>query len=293
MYSAHNLSILNSATRIVREDDDMLASTRFYDRYQQMFIGASVVQGILDLDRRYSVDPESAIREFRRKRRTWESCGGYLERITTEDIHHWISSDSYIVTEAADPDTTTAGAFSPVAQCIYKLPADEWVIPQLADPPDEIFDHELYKTIQNDGPRASALIDYLGVLPKWSDRKLAGSARFAGMLELIRQNANRASDSRIRHVIGLTFAIEGVIVPDSAGAKPRKSIRLMERFGQEEIVNQASTRAITTSTRCPPQALGRWKSAPAVLVPVNGVPYSLQVYWYCYVRTVSDVLERL
>lgn len=285
---------LAPGTRVVGAGASPRDAEKIFRRYQRMFIGAQVVQAILELNETHARDPaDSVLGRFRRRRREWESQGGFLETVTAEDIATWISSDSYIVTEASDPDALRHGTFVPVAQCMYRLPAheDDWVIPLLAEPPDEIYYPALYRTILRDGPRASALVDYLGVLPGWVHRGCAGAARYAGMLEVIRRNAACADAHRIRHVVGLTFVIRGVVVPGTTGTEPDAVLRLDRDFGQDEVVNRASERAITTSRRCPSQVLGQWRGAPAVPVTVGGRTYLLRVHWYCHVRAVSDVLD--
>lgn len=258
-----------------------------------MFIGARVVQAILQLNESHRLDPEPAIDEFRQKRQDWEAQGGYLESVTVEDIATWVLSDSHIVVEASDPDALKNGSFVPVTQCVYQLPRNEWIIPQLAEPPDEIYNPELYDTIVRSGPQANALIDYLGVLPEWTNRGCAGAARYAGMLEVMRRNAALADADRIRHVVGLTFAIQGVVIPDLSETESDAALRLDRDFGQGEIVNCASMQAITTSRRCPSKVLGRWKDASMVPVTIDDRLYLLQVYWYCHVRGVSDVLKNV
>ena len=274
---------LTSSTRIVRHDENDRAASGLYHRYRRLFIGDSVATGILEFERDRRTESGRAEARFRARREQWEKRGGYVETVTLRDFSSWIASPSCIVAEATDPEIAAAGDFLPLAQAVLRLPDDDWVVPNLAEPLDEIHDRELADAIRRDGPRASALIDYLGVVPEWADNKLAGSARHAGLREVVRLNGMRPARHQVRWALGVAFAIQALSVPG------RPAIRLSD-LGHSEIVNRASMRAIGSSTRCPARIVGKWRSAPPVSVGVDGRSHLLDVHWYCYARDVRDVL---
>lgn len=277
---------LSIPTRILCYDSHERAAD-IYRRYRELYIGEKVVRAMLELKN----DPSSATR-FADRRRVWEDSGGYIESIAQSDISAWLSSGSFVVAEAARPDTES-GRFVPVAQCVYRLPEGNWVIPVLAEPVDEIYDPILYESILADGPGATALIDYLGVLPAWSASRLAGAARYAGMQQIMRMNLLRAPGHRIKYAIGLSFAIRGLKRSPSHGDRAGStSLTLEDDLGQGMILNSASRRAISTSARCPATLIGKWNSAPPVPVHVDGATYFLDVDWYCYVRRVPGAASR-
>lgn len=286
--STHSPSIteLGISTRILGYDDHECAAD-LYRRYRELYIGEEVVRAMLEL----TGDPTSASR-FEDRCLAWEEGGGYIESLTESEISTWISSGSFVVAEAACPDSGS-GRFVPVAQCVYHLPEDNWVIPVLTEPADEIYDPILYESILDDGPGASALIDYLGVLPAWSDNRLAGVARYAGMRQIVRMNPRRAPSHRIKYAVGLSFAIRGLKLPAAHGDHPGDTALTLEPGrGQRVILNSASRRAISTSAQCPATLVGKWNSAPLVPVPVAGSTYFLDVDWYCYARRVPDAPSR-
>ena len=229
------------ATRILHDDRDGRPRGRHVLPVRIHVHHGGDRAGILELRRHYHSDPGAATAAFSRKRRAWETRGGFLEMVTEKDISSWIDSDSYIVAEASQPDVAEGGDFVPVAHCVIVLPQRDWVVPRLTDQGDEIFDPVLNDALLSAGPQATALVDFLGVLPEWSGRKVAGAARYAGMREVIKQNAALPAESQVRYVVGLTFAVQALeaLDPDES-AMLGGLIRLVD-LGQEEIVNQAST----------------------------------------------------
>lgn len=276
------------ATRILRRDEDGSHARALFQRYRRLFIGQNVVRAILGLQAGQH-DAAAAERAFSCLRDAWETQGGFLETISPENIGTWISSDAFIVAEAADPERAATGTFTPVADCILRLPDRGWAVPKLTQPRDEVFDPDLYQAIVEDGPAAAAMIDFLGVLPAWSDKKLAGAARHAGMLELIRLNSRRSAAQQIRHVVGMTFVVRGLEILDPEERQRLGPVIRLADLGQAEVVNRASLRAIASSKRCPARPVGRWSSAPPVPIVVAGRPYGLQVHWLCHVRSVADI----
>lgn len=280
-----------AATRILHRDPGGACARALHARYRRHYIGADMVRAILALRRASRDDPGEA-ELFGLRRRHFEQAGGFLETISADQVAAWVSSDAYIVAEAADPDQAGRGRFVAVAECVVRLGRDGWVVPQLVPGTDDVTDPELHAAIVADGPGASALIDFLGVLPEWADRKLAGAARYAGMRELIRLNDRLPPERRVYHVVGMGFAVHGVEIHDHAERQELGSVVRLAELGQAEIVNRASIRAITTSKRCPARTVGVWRSAPPVRVSVDGRRYGLQVDWLCHVRSVPDIERR-
>jgi hypothetical protein len=274
-------------TRLLDQGGDLIHASGLLRRHRQLYIGQEMVAAILALAES-SREDASAI--FADKRERWERQGGFIESLSLEDIHGWIESDRHIVAEASSPQSNR---FHPVAQAVFTLPAAGWVVPQLTDARDEVLDPAIHRRILQDGPRATALVDFLGVLPEWSHSRLAGSARHAGILELIRRNRSLPPKAQIRQVLGMAFAVQKLeIVNPEPKQRFGRFIELSE-IGQDEIVNRASLDAIGKSVRSPAHLLGMWRSAPPVTVVLDACTFRLHVHWYCFVRLLEEVSANL
>ena len=281
--SSSTAAVRASATRIVPQDAGDAQARAWYGRYRRLFIGDAIVSATMDLCAHRDDPCKHAA--FARLREGWSRHGGYIETVSLDHVRSWPGSGEHIIAEAAPfrPD----GRFEVAADCVYHLPSDDWVMRELSKEPIEIYDRTLYDTIIEDGPQATALIDFLGVLPEWPQRELAGDARWAGMRELRRRNVALPPELRIRHVVGMTFAVQGVEPLDPAERASFGPLVHLADLGQEEIVNRASMRAISLSRRCPARPLGCWTHMPPVPVSVDGRPYRLHVHWYVRVRNVD------
>lgn len=275
------------ATRILSHDETGHHGAALFQRYRRLFIGDSIVRGILALKRREH-DPVARA-QFARHRQAWKDCGGFIETITLENVVSWVRSNEYILAEAADLDSNEGWPFTPVAECVFRLSTDRWLVPRLVEPLDEIYDSKRYERIVEDGPQASAVIDFLGVLPELAGKGLAGSARYAGMLEIIAQNEKRPPEQRIRHILGMTFAVQGLEILNPEELATHGRFIWLSDLGQDEIINRASVEAISKSKRCPAYSIGRWAGALPVPVTDDGRSYRLHVHWYCNVRDTQDL----
>lgn len=257
-------------------------SDSFYERYQSRFIGDKVVAAFLHL--KEHLHNCSARQDFVTQSERWVRRGGYLETLSVRDISCWINSNDYIVTEAAVKEVDNV--FTPVADCVIKLPTSDWVVPHL-ETEIEVYDHEVYQSVLDCGYEANAIIDYLSVQSNISGRSFAGEVRFAGLKEIGRLNEFRDEERKIRNVLGLTFAIQGLEI---RGVEQEHGTKIMlSEIGLPEIVNNASMTAISSSKRCPATLLGKWRAPEAIPIVVGGVSYLLHVQWYCFVRKMSLV----
>jgi hypothetical protein len=275
--------------RILDQDEGARNSTEFLRRYRRLYISDQVAEAILNLARDWQVDKCSAAAEFARKRQRWESQGGFLDMLSVEEISGWIRSSSYIVAEAAPLATTESDLFIPVAQRVYRLPEDDWIIPLLLEPEDTILDPDLHREVLSAGPRSTGIADYGGVVPEWAASKLAGAARYAGALEVIRRNIDRSRNSQVRFMASFIFAIQGLEV---FGAEEREQFGAVIRlasFNQDEIVNHVSLATNMGSKRVPMRLVGIWRTAPPVPVLVHGKSYALKVHWHYMVLRLEDV----
>ncbi len=271
--------------------DDRLAAEAFHRRYRRRYIGDEVVAGILELADA-SNDEQHAAAAFDAKREDWELHGGFLETLSVEDVERWLHSDSYVLVEVAAPGSDGSGCFEAVAQRLLRIPTTDWVVPLLDGPDDEVLDQPRYDAILSAGPLASALTDYLGVLPEWAGCGAAAEARYAGMLELIRRNAARPTDAKLRNLVGLIFAIQGVdVLGGRDGQAIERSIRLSD-FGQREIANRASLRTNRASRRTAAHLIGRRSAGPGIPVAIGPARYALRVDWYYIVQQLDDVRIR-
>jgi hypothetical protein len=282
--------LYGSSTRIVRRDAGEAQVAAWYGRYQRLFIGDAIVRAVMELaGHRHSPLAHLPLVHvaFDRLREAWSRQGGYIETVSFDEVRSWLTSGRNIVAEAAP--FRADGAFQAVGDCVYRLPTAGWVIHWLPQPPAEIHDRALYDTILEDGPQATALIDFLGVLPEWAHRQLAGDARLAGMREVRRRNLALPPERRIRHVAGMTFAVHGVEPLDPIERERYGPIIRLADLGQDPIVNRASMRAISLSRRCPARPLGSWTQTPPVPIAVDGRAYRLHVHWTVRVRSVEQV----
>lgn len=275
--------------RFLNQDEDARIATEFLCRYQRLYIADQVAQAILDLATGSQEDKASTIAEFVRKRQVWESGGGFLDTLSVDDISRWINSSSYIVVEAAPPATADSVLFTPVAQRVYHLPKNDWIVPLLREPEDTIIDPRLYQEMLSAGPGSTGIADYGGVLPEWGASKAAGAVRHAGALEVVRQNAARPPDSQVRFIAGFIFAIQGLkILDDEERERLGPNIRLAD-FGQSEIINHISLATNTGSRRSPMRLIGMWRTAPPVPVLVHGRSYALHVDWHYMIMKIEDI----
>ena len=210
--------------------------------------------------------------------------------MSVDDVSVWLGSNSDVLVEVAASDSHERGPFHAVAQSLVRIPTAEWVVPLLDGHGDEVSDPSLYQAILDSGPSASALMDYLGVLPEWAGCGLAGGARYEAMHELIRRNQTRTQDAQLSYLSGLTFAVQGVDVlggPD--GRTVERSIRLAD-FGRREIVNRVSLRLNASSRRSPGHLIGKQKSGPGFAVTIGADRYALRADWYYFVQRVDEVI---
>lgn len=275
--------------RILNQDEGVRNSTEFLRRYQRLYISDQVTGAILDLARGWQVDKCSATAAFARKRQRWESQGGFLDMLSVEDISGWIQSSSCIIAEVAPPATAESDLFMPVAQRVYRLPEDDWIVPLLLEPEDTILDHELYRKVLSAGPRATGIADYGGVVPEWAASKLTGAARHAGALEVIRRNTDRPPNSQVRFIASFIFAIQGLEVFDAEERERFGAVIRLASFNQDEIVNHASLATNMGSKRTPMRLMGMWRTAPPVPVLAHGKSYALKVHWHYMIMRLEDV----
>jgi hypothetical protein len=276
-------------TRIVDVAGDGSSAKQFYERYRQLYIGDEIVTALIELSDRWVDEDHSAIAAFNMKRESWELHGGFIETVSADDMLSWLESGSYILVEVAAPGSDESRAFDAVAQRLLRIPTTEWVVPLLDGPDDEVSNQPLYDAIVSAGPSASALTDYLGVLPAWAGYGVAAQGRHAGMAELIRRNKARRQDAQVRYLIGLIFAVQGVdLLGGRDGETVERSIRLSD-FGEREISNLASLRTNRGSRRSPAHLIGKRKSRPGVRVTIGTVSYALRVDWYYIVQRLDEV----
>jgi hypothetical protein len=277
---------LAAPTRLLEKDEDLAHASPLVRRLERLYIGREMVAAMLQLAEQSQEDPHTAATAFASKRRRWERDGGFIEAVSVEEATEWIQSDSYVLAQASAPGSS---CFHPVAQAVLKLPRDRWVVPLLTYARDMVHSPSIHDRILADGYRATAMVDFLGVLPEWSHTRLAGSARRAGIMELIRRNRFLPREHQIRQLMGLSFAVQRLEILDSAHRKRFGRFVELTELGQEEIVNRASMSAIGRSLRSPAHLLGQWRSAPPVEVCLDGRSYLLHVQWSCFVRLIEEV----
>jgi hypothetical protein len=275
-------------SRIV-EPGDTRAAEAFHRRYRRLYIADKVVAAIVELADSWNHDARAAAAAFDVKRQDWELHGGYLETVPIDDFRRWLRSDSYVLVEVAASRSLEGVAFEAIAQRLLRIPATDWVVPLLDGPDDEISDPDRYEALLRDGPSAAALGDYVGVLREWAGCRAAAEARYVGMLELIRRNSTRPPAARLRNVVGLIFAVQGVdVLGGTDGRTIVRSIRLSD-LGQREIANHASLRASGTSRRTAAHLIGKRKAGPGIPVAIGPARFALRVDWYYIVYILDEV----
>lgn len=277
---------LASPTRLLGKDEDLIHVAGLLGRHQRLYIGGEMVAAILELARRTKEDPGAAAAAFASRRELWEREGGFIDALSPADVSDWIKSDFHVVAEVSAPGSP---GFLPVAQAVLTLPKGDWVVPLLTDPRDQVHDAAIHSRILAGGPRATALVDFLGVLPEWSHSRLAGSARHAALLEVIRINGTMLRENQVRQLVGLAFAVQKLEILDPAGRQEFGGVIDLAKLGQDEIVNRASLAAIGKSSRSPAHLLGLWRSAPPVKVCLEERRYLLHVHWHCFVRLIEEI----
>lgn len=277
-------------TRILDQGSDERDVIAFYRRYQQLYIGAEVARGLMDLAAGWPVDRVGAQRLFAERRRKWETGGGYIEQVTLDEVRLWLASGCWLIAEVAAPGTAEGEPFTAVAQRMLKIPADGWAVPLLQEPTDEISDRPRYQALLRGGWRAAAFADYWGVLPPWSGMGLAAQARYTGMRALIKRNESLPPDGQVSCLVGIAFAVQGMEVLGGPDGMTVQQVILLSQFGEPEVANQSSLRANTCSKRCPAHIVGKLRPVSGFPVVVDGVQHRLRVDWYYYIHFLEEVV---
>ncbi|MGQ0679989.1 MAG: hypothetical protein ACT4OM_10125 [Actinomycetota bacterium] len=275
------------------KDIDGRHARALFDNYRRLFIGDQVVGSILELAHDWQHDRQGAKARFVESRRLWETRGGFLETISCEDISYWVRDPLHILVDfpVSELRSTDDGCLKPVAQILYKVPQDDWIVPTLLSPQDKIFDRELHAEMLSAGPGASLATDYLYVLPGWTGRGLGEAVRSKGAMECASMNAGRDAHAQMRYVVGWTFGIHALEVLDPEERLRFGDILRLSSYQQGEVINRLSPRVYLTNRRVPARLLGKWQSAPPVPIVVSDKPYALHVNWYCLVQRLSDYVR--
>lgn len=275
-------------TRVIDGAAEPGKAVAFYRRYRRLYVGDDMALALLDLDDGWRTDRIRALARFGEKRQKWEQGGGYVENLSLDEVFAWLASGSCLIAEVAAPEARADQEFVAVAQRMLRVPVDDWAIPLLTEPADEIADPVRYRRVVDAGWKSAAFADYWGVLPEWNGKGLAGQARYAAMRALMDRNSRLSQNDQVTSLVGMAFALQGVDVLDPDGDTVVRAIRLRD-FGQDEVANRSSLRGNTLSKRTPAHIVGKHRPAAGIPIVLDGARYALHVDWYYYAHFLDEV----
>ena len=283
-------------SKILRWPEDADRVEPIFERCRALHGAEEIGEAIWKFSEEFGVSRDAARREFGAacNRFSWE--GRFIEPLTTATVEDWIRNPQSVFAEAGGRRRHGDGRYDAedqiVAQCQFRTPhpdlADGWKPPRLVPGHDEIWDEVLHRKIEEDGPHATGVIDFLGVLPSHAHLKFA-AARYEGFMEVIRRNRSLPPNKRVKQMAGVAFAIQGLEVPDNAHGMRQI---LLSQFREGEIANKISllVNAGGRQGRCPARLIGKTKTSQKIPVKIRGVDCNLLAQWYYCAHFLDEVV---